>query len=114
MSRRKLSAPLTLLQCRAIRTRLRRHFGLETPRRATVVGDRCNVPAQYSVGAPGWTVQVIDIVRIPSRNELRVDVPDFVEALIGQVVDGSTLNLGVLMYLDELQATEDDVDTTPA
>ena len=107
---REVSQALTLTQARAIRTRLRNHFSL--PQRATTIGAKCApIPLTYSPGAIGWSDQAVPLLRIPSRNEIRLVVAPIVKVLIGQQVDGSTLNLTVV-DIDTLKSNDEDEEST--
>lgn len=103
---REVSQPLTILQARAIRTRLRTHFSL--PLRATTIGAKsAPIPETYSPGALGWCDQAVPLVRIKSRGEIRVVITPLIKALLGKRVGGQALSL-TPVDIDTLKSDDDD------
>ena len=109
---------LTLLQRRAIQRRLLRHLHGSpdgNPVRATTIGNRhAPVAEVYSPGAYGWTARAMRPLRIRSRNEVALECPPNIKALIGTVLsDGQVFSPGTPEDIEPLLADETDlVDET--
>lgn len=104
---RRVSGPLTLLQARALVTRLNTHFGFPSQAVPLTPGTHATPAPVYAPGAIGWTARATRIVRIASRSEIRLELDTRIAALQGQQVGGATLNLGAFTTLETLLGTTD-------